>query len=87
MSANIRNIHQDCSLPLSWKDARVWGRDGDVRRCEHNKIMLAYSRAGVVPCYWRTVSPMEFATYWRAQRALKAAQAADGKSARWWRRG
>lgn len=49
-----------------------WGEPGDVRRCIHGRIMLAYEVMGTIPPYWRTLSPIfNPIAYRRARRALR----------------
>lgn len=58
--ANIMTAGEDhrryCTGPRF--EVAEWGRPGDVRRCEHGKIMLGYEVLGVVPPYWRDLSPI-----------------------------
>lgn len=47
-------------------------RLGDVRRCEHRIIQVAYEPPGLVQAYWRDISPIfNPITYRRARRALE----------------
>lgn len=52
-------------------DAKTWAFPGDVRRCPHGRIQLAYDVPGSVPAYWRDLSPVFTPLlYRRARRAL-----------------
>jgi hypothetical protein len=76
---NIRSIdpHKECwrldhSGAMTW-----WGRPGDVKRCQHGRIMVRcevgpHSRiAGPGTDYWRELSPIfDPIKYRRARKAL-----------------
>jgi hypothetical protein len=47
-----------------------WGQPGDVRRCEHGRIMLGFEVPGTIPPYWRDLSPIWTPILYR--RALNA---------------
>lgn len=54
-----------------------WGHVGDVRRCVHRKVQLAYDGSSryvaVIPPYWRDLSPIfNPVLYRRARRVLDA---------------
>ena len=75
MSANIRTSRGDhrryCTRPRF--EVHEWGRPGDVRRCEHGRVMLGYEVPGTVPPYWMDLSPIFTPIrYRRAIRALLA---------------
>jgi hypothetical protein len=45
---------------------------GDVRRCDHGYLMLAYEVRGLIPPRWRTLNVIWTPVlYWRAHRALR----------------
>lgn len=72
--SNILSTHQQheryCTQ-ARFTSPHTWGRVGDVRRCEHGRIMMAYDVPGVVPPYWRTLHPIWTPVlHWRARRAL-----------------
>lgn len=45
---------------------------GDVRRCQHGHIQMAWSLPGFGQCHWFDINPLSL-TYWRARRALRGA--------------
>lgn len=59
-----------CGSPAH--DVADWGRPGDVRRCPmHGRAQVGYEVPGVVPPYWRDLSPLWTPLAWRrARRAL-----------------
>ena len=49
----------------------LWGSAGDVRRCEHGRVMIGYERPGLIPAEWADLSPVfDPIKYRRAVRAL-----------------
>lgn len=74
---NIRTVadeHRRCRYP-GHGPVSTWARAGDVRRCPHGRIQLAYEVPGSVPAYWRDLSPVwDLFTYRRARRALTVAE-------------
>lgn len=49
------------------------GYPGDVRRCQHGYIMLAYEVPGLIPPMWRTLNWSFPILYLRARKALRDA--------------
>lgn len=46
---------------------------GDVRRCPHGRLMVAYTVLGLAACQWWTLSPVWTPVlWWRARRALSS---------------
>jgi len=64
-----------CTQPLTYYNrcmAGAGGLHGDVRRCEHGKLMLGYTVPGLVPAMWRTLHPIWTPIlFQRARRALQ----------------
>jgi len=61
MNANIttgRGMHLRWCNYSGRGDATTWARSGDVRRCEHGRVQLAYDVPGSIPAYWRDLSPV-----------------------------
>jgi len=61
MNANIttsRGAHRQWCNYSGRGDATTWAFPGDVRRCEHGRVQLAYDVPGSIPAYWRDLSPV-----------------------------
>lgn len=65
-----RQIHDRyCRLSTNnwWKS-----RTGDVRRCEHGRLQMAYDVLGLAAPHWRDLSPVFTPIlWWRARRAWR----------------
>lgn len=83
--------------PHLYGHARCWqtddysGKPGDVKRCEHGRIMYCYQRGGVIGrmghgsmfSFWRPLNPVfEPFRYRKAKRALEATSRRTGRTPR-----
>lgn len=74
---NIQTAVQDhrrhCDQPgWEYRDGNAfpgWARPGDVRRCDHGRIQIAYEVIGCTSASFRDLSPVFNPILWRRARA------------------
>lgn len=66
-----RGAHRQQCNYSGYGDVTTWAWAGQVRRCTHGRIQLAFAVPGSIPAYWRDLSPIWTPVlYRRASKAL-----------------
>lgn len=69
-----RDDHRDFCRYSRSGTTEMSGSRGDVRRCDHGKVQIAFEVPGLVPPLWRDISRwLDLFRYRRAARALEGA--------------